>query len=251
MNDEKIIAYLLRELTDEEREEVAEQYFADDDLHERMEQVEEDLVAAYVGGTLTPEMRARFERNYLTTTYRRENVVLTAALMDFAQAGKPEIVEEKPTWQESIRAWLAGWARTPQWAGAAAILLVCLGLGMWWRAARQPADETQTPLTLALVAGSGTKGTNPPGQVSRRELGGRPLRLTLTVEPDVTALGYTATFAPGDDKPLPLTRVSDKEWALELPPKSLAAGVYLVSLTAHTNQGAKPVKPGYRFAVTE
>jgi hypothetical protein len=69
-----LVRYFLGELPENERESVEERYMLDEAYAEQRDEVEMDLVDAYVGGTLTPSERRHFEQSYLVTRERREGV---------------------------------------------------------------------------------------------------------------------------------------------------------------------------------
>lgn len=73
-DDQQMVRYLLGYLPDEEAERFDEASIVDDDVALRLRLVENDLVDAYVSGTLTGETRARFEAFYLSSPYRRQKV---------------------------------------------------------------------------------------------------------------------------------------------------------------------------------
>src|SRR5262245_19277092 len=81
MNEERIIAYLLKELPDEELERFEDECFAQEEWPTQIELVEEDLIDAYLRNELTPERRQSFEENYLITQVRLERVSMAAALL--------------------------------------------------------------------------------------------------------------------------------------------------------------------------
>jgi hypothetical protein len=71
---DRIVRYVLRALPDEEAEHLDEASIADDEFAARLRSVENDLVDAYVCGTLDRATCARFEAVYLGTAHRREKV---------------------------------------------------------------------------------------------------------------------------------------------------------------------------------
>jgi hypothetical protein len=73
-DDQEIVRYLLGHLPDEEAERFDEASIVDDDMASRLRSVENDLVDAYVGGTLAAETRGRFETFYLSSPRRRQKV---------------------------------------------------------------------------------------------------------------------------------------------------------------------------------
>jgi hypothetical protein len=73
-DDQEIVRYLLGHLPDDKAERFDEASIVDDDMASRLRSVENDLVDAYVGGTLAAETRARFETFYLSSPRRRHKV---------------------------------------------------------------------------------------------------------------------------------------------------------------------------------
>lgn len=82
MDDERIVAYLLGELPEEESERFEDEcYFAGEDWPEEVRAAEHDLVDAYLRKELTPKQRQHFEQNYLTSNERQQRVATAAALL--------------------------------------------------------------------------------------------------------------------------------------------------------------------------
>src|SRR3954468_3109786 len=75
-DDEQLVQYLLGLLPSEDAERLDEASIADDDVAARLRAAEDDLVDAYVRGTLIGETRARFESHYLSSPRRRERVAV-------------------------------------------------------------------------------------------------------------------------------------------------------------------------------
>src|SRR4051794_21549435 len=73
-DDEQLVQYLLGLLPSEDAERLDEASIADDDVSARLRAAEDDLVDAYVRGTLLGETRTRFESHYLSSPRRRERV---------------------------------------------------------------------------------------------------------------------------------------------------------------------------------
>jgi hypothetical protein len=72
--------YLLGDVSDEERVEIEETYFADDEEFESLMEIHDDLVDSYARGLLTPEERERFERRYLISEAGVERVEFARTL---------------------------------------------------------------------------------------------------------------------------------------------------------------------------
>src|SRR3954468_22686301 len=73
-DDEQLVQYLLGLLPSEDAERLDEASIADDDVAARLRVAEDDLVDAYVRGTLIGDTRTRFESHYLSSPRRRERV---------------------------------------------------------------------------------------------------------------------------------------------------------------------------------
>ena len=78
-DDEVIARYLLGELSPEEQAELERRYFADPALLDRMDAVEDDLIDDYVRDELAPEQREHFESRFLNEK-RLERVRMAEAL---------------------------------------------------------------------------------------------------------------------------------------------------------------------------
>jgi hypothetical protein len=111
-----MIRYLLGELGEEERREVQERLFRDDEFFGRLCEAEDDLVDAWARGELDPARRSRFESHYLASSERRRKASAAEALAR---------VSSVLTRGESSR----GGIRMPSWALAAASVAVAVGLG--------------------------------------------------------------------------------------------------------------------------
>ena len=78
LDDRQLERYVLGLLSDEEAERLDEVCIADDEAASRLRIVEDDLVDAYVRGTLSGGTLERFESYYLASPRRRERVKLAA-----------------------------------------------------------------------------------------------------------------------------------------------------------------------------
>jgi hypothetical protein len=80
-DDPQLVDYLLGLLPEEETERIDEQSIVDDEVAARLRCVENDLVDAYVSGTLEGAILARFESYYLASPRRREKVQFARRLL--------------------------------------------------------------------------------------------------------------------------------------------------------------------------
>jgi len=116
LDDQQLIRYLLGLLPRNEADRFDEATVVDDDVAARLRGVEDDLVDAYVRGTLAIDLRERFESHYLASPRRRERVAFAAAFaraVDEAARSVPS-----PSWR---RRWMP--ALLPALAIAATLLL--------------------------------------------------------------------------------------------------------------------------------
>lgn len=118
--DRQLVRYLLGLLPDNDAERLDEQSIADDEMAARLRSVENDLVDAYVSGTLQGEFLERFESFYLASPRRRDKVKFARQFLN-AVDRVPKIETAKPVTPSPRRrlVWLAS---------AAMLFLACGGL---------------------------------------------------------------------------------------------------------------------------
>lgn len=86
-DDQQLVRYLLRLLPEEDAERLDEMSISDEEMAWRLRVVENDLVDAYVTGTLTGETLERFESFYLSSERRRRKVSFAGSLLGQADRG--------------------------------------------------------------------------------------------------------------------------------------------------------------------
>jgi hypothetical protein len=123
-------------LSEEETERLDELSITDDEIAWRLRGVEDDLVDAYVGGSLEGDTLERFESFYLSSPRRRERVKFAANLRRAVEkAAPPEVVAVplgKPAAAREAATDVvgrAGYMGVWKWAAAAAVV-VSIG-GAW------------------------------------------------------------------------------------------------------------------------
>jgi tetratricopeptide (TPR) repeat protein len=84
--DERLVRYLLGELSGEERDQLEAEYLGNAELHEELVAVEDELIYAYVGGRLSPSQSPSFERFFLQTPERRSRVEFAHSFAQFLEA---------------------------------------------------------------------------------------------------------------------------------------------------------------------
>ncbi len=196
-NDEVIVHYLLGELPEEEQTRLEEQFFADDDLHDRIRAVETDLAEAYVRGELSGRERERFEARVAASPRLGERVEFVRALLEVLPESRPiEAAAPSPSWWagfvEAMRSWSAGM----RLALAAAAALLVLG-GLWivyraWRAPERPPEQ----------AGPGPSPSVPPPVEPPKgpEPAPPPVAPPEPAPPPVVALALTPGLSRGETR---------------------------------------------------
>jgi hypothetical protein len=114
-NGERLTRYLLGELPPEEAEAVEDECFRDDEAQAALEAADDDLVDAFVRGTLPPERQRAFEALYAASPPLRERVEFSRALLRTAdeRAASPAAASRRRTITWAVAAGLAaaaiGW----------------------------------------------------------------------------------------------------------------------------------------------
>jgi hypothetical protein len=118
--EQTIQRYLLGELPESEQVLLEQQYFTDQQLFEQMVQVENELVDKYAHGLLTPMIRERFEKHYLTDPQRRERARFAEAMAE--KIGQNKMIDSREPWLSRLLYSLRG----PQlaWGLSTAVLLI-------------------------------------------------------------------------------------------------------------------------------
>ena len=81
-DDKTLEQFLLGELSDSEREEIEQQFFANDELFSRLEELEVDLIDSYVRGMMSDDQHARFEAALDAYPARAARIVFARTLAD-------------------------------------------------------------------------------------------------------------------------------------------------------------------------
>ncbi len=134
--DERVVRYLLGDLTEEEQSVLEAEYFADQEKFEEIRAAENDLVDAYVRDRLPRAQRELFERNYLQSPKHRQRVAVAERLLEAAdQAAADDRVEDRNL--QTTASWLSrmkqAFQRPPilqQGMASAALALLFLSAGL-------------------------------------------------------------------------------------------------------------------------
>jgi methionine-rich copper-binding protein CopC len=256
MTDERIIAYLLEELPEEELEQFEDECFAQENWPAQVDLAEEDLIDAYLRDELTPEQRQRFERNYLTTEARQERVMLAVALLRHVDEHQTDakVTVAGPTteltWADRFHAFWSSqtWALR---AVAALALVTIIASTLWLSLSRAPSPQTFATLTLTISASNRAEGAQA-GQVNL-PLSADALRISLTLPEQLPrAARYRVELVNdnGETKPLEVAGQDAQTVTVVIPAAQLARGQYALRLFAITADGTEQrINGNYFFNV--
>jgi len=256
MTDQRIIAYLLEELPEEELKQFEEECFEQESWPNQIIPVEEDLIDAYLRGELTQEQRQHFERNYLTTEARRQRVTMVAALLrhvDESQAAQPSIAVPltKPTWAERLNDFWRG-QTLPLRAAAALTLLAIIGGALWLFLSRTPSQQTFATLTLAISV-SNTRAEGIQAARVKLPLNADALKISLTLPERLpTALRYRIELENdrGETRHLEIVGQDAQSLSVVIPATQLSRGQYALKLFMTKTDGTEQrVNGSYFFTV--
>ena len=128
-NDDKLLRnYLLGTLPQERAERLEERLLKDDEFIERLSLIEDELIEDYARNALGAGERQQFEKYFLSNPKRRRKLMLVRGLRKYTvDIGHVSTVDRAPA-----RRWYFP-LLSPQWAAAAAVVLVALGGFVLWR----------------------------------------------------------------------------------------------------------------------
>lgn len=270
MTEERIIAYLLEELPEEEAERLEDECLSEEGWPAESESVEEDLIYLrsveegliedYLRGGLTPERRRRFEEKYLTTGERVERVRVTAALLRLgderaAVADAAEIIPAGPSREKPRGTWFGA-----LWGGrlfasrtalaVASLAVVIAGVFLISRLISPPGRGV---VMLTLTPASASRG--PGAELTKVKLpaDAGTLRIALMLpEGSVPPARYRVELEDGGGKIVsPEVEGQDaRSVSVVIPSASLGRGQYAIRVFAVTTEGAEQrVRGSYLFYV--
>lgn len=255
MNDERIVAYLLGELPEEESDRFEEECFAGEDWPEEVGAVEHDLVDAYLRGDLTPEQHLHFEQNYLTTEKRLKRVATSAALLRHVDAIEVEKSSAQkhagPAWIQTL---IAVW-RGQNWAMRAglAVGVAAVVVGAVWFARSRPSQPRNfATLTLTIADSNRAEGA----QAGRIVLppGADGLRIYLRLPGAAAgAARYRVELESeeGEKKPVNVAGWDHESATIEIPTAQLKRGQYALRLFTVGPDGAEQRVGGLYYFILE
>ena len=265
MTDERIIAYLLKELPEEESEQFEEQCFQQESWPEQINLVEEELIDDYLRGELAPEQRQHFELNYLTTAARQERVSVASILLRHVDecnaVATVSVKPDEPGWTERFRAFWNSQALA--FRAGVAIAAIIIIVGAWWIFRPRP-FAPRTFATLTLNAAGMNRGNAPqPGSLERAGQTAQTSTVLLPLNADALRIslklpGGSATAARyrvemenihAEKKSLTIERQDAQSVSVLIPASQLARGQYVLKLSGVKDDGTEQRLGSYFFSV--
>jgi hypothetical protein len=266
ITDERINAYLLGELTEEEAERFEDECFAGENWPGQINLAEEDLIDEYLRGGLTQERRQRFEQNYLTTDARVERVRMAAALLRRVDsheesADAATVAPAAPPKEVGRESWFgalwAGRAFVPRAALSFALLLVvAVGAYVAYRNIFPnifPRNRTVVIVTLTPILGERSAGDGAGPTKVRLPPDAGSLKVSLTLpEGAAPSARYRVEFEDdeGNTKSIEAEGHDARSVSVVIPADGLTRGGYALRLYAITADGVEQrVQGSYLFSV--
>jgi len=220
MTDERITAYLLEELTEQESEQFEEQCFSQDEWPDELDVAEHDLIDAYLRNELTSDRKKRFQERYLTTDARKARVL---AAKSFHATLCPPQPQSK--WREWLRV-IVQQPFVPQTAVAVLVLVVVVIVIL---VPRSP--QTFTQIELAASASDRATGIQSTTVSVPLSTGALEAHLKLP-EPAAGTAAYRVQFENlnGPLGELKIESHDAQAVVVRIPANRLTPGTYLLKL---------------------
>jgi hypothetical protein len=259
MTDERIIAYLLEELPEEELEQFEDDCFADEDWPAQVNLAEEDLVDAYLRNELSQERRRRFEQTYLKTEARQERVMLAAALLrhiDKQQAEPKAVIatssSTESTWRERLQAFWSGQTLALRAVAMIAIVSLIGGL-LWLYLSRSPSSHSFVSLTLTIsLKDNRSEGVQ--ADKVKLPLPADILKISLKLPekaPQATDYRVELDKDTGETKVLKIAERDAQSVVVDIPASQLTRGQYALKLFTVKEDGTEQRIAGKYFFMVE
>ncbi len=252
--DNTTLRYLLGQLPDAERDTFEDRYFSDDQLHEQVLAIEEELIDAYVNGELEGQDKTAFERRFLSSPEYRHKLAFAQALARQADRETPESTRAAASGDtsRSRRDWTAFFAPLRfgglAWVGAAIVILLAIGY-IWNSKTRGPSVQS----TLAVVLAPATRDAGSTQVKIDSKTGQVRLDLMLNAAsyPQYLAEVQTADGIPVITQNNLTAQPRGQTYMVTavVPSRLLPPGDYKVKLTGAKPDGSHDLLEGYVFQV--
>jgi hypothetical protein len=238
---QRIRQYLLGQVSGRAREEIERELLADDEVFAELLIIEDELTDEHVNGCLSPDDRANFERHFLATPERQEDLRFAKALNRYVTARTSERTD-LPLPRALSR---------PARRLAAAIAVVVIMAGaLWFFFVRQQTPPTYLTFTLTISPNTREEGVH---ATKVGPLGKQTLRLLLRLpnqSPPAAAYRVQLLDTNGESRSLKTAGQDAQSVTVEIPAAQLRHGQYALRLFAINGDGTEQRVTGcYYFTV--
>lgn len=198
--------YLLGDLPEEQRWELASRYTADQALYEELCAAEEDLVDSYVRGELGVRDRKLFERQYLYSAPRRQKLEMARAFLALERVApsaagpafqRPVPLRVVQTNEEQLRAPRSKW--TLVWAAVVVLAATSVLLGITSYYFHTQTDRLRAEQSVLIAA---RDRADREAQESRQENARLKSERNTPAQPDAATGAGNATQREREDVPI-------------------------------------------------
>lgn len=188
-DDELLRQYLLGELSDEDEALFEARLIQDDDLFERAEAMEADLLDEHVHGGLSAAQRARIRRHLASSPATRSQLAVVRALSTVG-------AEEQPGHRVLTGPWGRASLSLPRMRALAAAAMLVMGIGSVWLATRTTALPEQAEQIVEATPAPPAAQVRPPSPpVEPPAMPDRIVQAEPIPEPAPAATPEPAAFA--------------------------------------------------------
>jgi hypothetical protein len=240
---ERIRRYLLGQLSDGAGEEMERDLLANEEIFAELLIIEDELTDEYVNGGLTPDERANFERHFLATPERHED-------LRFAQALKRHVATAARNRKVGTVAVPSFWSTRSFLFKAAAAVAVVIIVAYGWFIFRPRVPQSLATINLTLGASERSEGTQ--AAAVPHDVGGLKIVLRLP-DQSVTAVRYRVEVEheSGQKNSFAAVQLDKQLISVVVPGSELKPGQNSVKAFAIQADGKEQPIPGNCFFTVE
>lgn len=239
-------AYLLGELSEEDRVELEQDYLADDVAFERLLAVEDELAYDYLEGRLSPDQKRTFENTIAATERGRGNLEFARELLAALNLSQSARRPSRSYWAVGLAA-AAALAILPVW-----LAFQVAGLTRQLEKAQAPAQigsKAVEPVEVAFLLTPGqSRGADGPPTL---ELSAQAAALRFELVPPAGSAGgdlvAVARTSEGNQIWSQSVMLAGRTWIVRIPASVFASGTYELALRRLTAGEQSPELAVYRF----
>lgn len=242
----RIRPYLLGQLSDSAGEELEQNFLTNAELFEELLVVEDELIDEYLASKLDQNERANFERHFLATPERQEQLRFAQALNRYVTAASHRKNDPRYSWQAFRN------SPTFLFRAAAAVVLVSLIAGLVWFVLNR-GSAPKTFATLNLTISQSTRGEGAQAASVNVPLSQDALKIVLRLPDQVPrAERYRVELASdnGQSRSLKTFAQDGQSLSVVIPASELNRGQFSLRLFTVGSDGAEQrINGNYFFTV--